>query len=99
MRTGCRTSHGRRDAWTAASARPVRTTKPGTTFSTTIPTGHRIETNDCGSMHIFWLWAGAAIAASFGPSLRARHYLPLSPLTLATGRKHMDVATYGLFCV
>jgi hypothetical protein len=42
---------------------------------------------------------GAAASASFGPSLRAQHYLPSSPLTLATGRKRMDVATYGLFCV
>jgi hypothetical protein len=43
--------------------------------------------------------AGAAMSASFGPSLRAQHYLPLSPLTLATGKKRMDVAPYALFYV
>ena len=43
--------------------------------------------------------AGAATSALFGPSLTARHYLSLSSLTLATGRKRTNVATYGLFCV
>jgi hypothetical protein len=49
-RDGARGSGPGGDARAATPTRPVRTSTPGTTFSSTITAGHMLESNGCGTL-------------------------------------------------